>query len=618
MTVSAAAPARPTIRQRFRDTIADVLSRPLVDYFFIVSAVVLLTSIGLLTVTSATMSASATDTWSAAAKQSIFVAMGFIGFWVALQVPLQWVRNLSTPLLWVSIALLFVTLIRGVGAEEVGSQSWLQQGFIGLQPSELAKVAICIWGAKFFADTTGPGKNPAMPYFKFASMAALCCVLIFFQGDVGMVMMFGITVTLVLTIAGVDPRMILGIVGIGTVGVFALAVGGGFRSDRFIVFWETFQGDFADIRNRGYQSYQGLLSLAEGSVTGVGLGQSRAKWNYLPEAKNDFVFAIVGEEQGLIGAVFVIALYLLLLAFGLRCAMRHDDRFQALLAAGLTVGVVVQAAYNIAYVIGLAPITGIQLPMISSGGTSAVVTLTSMGLLASCARHEPEAVAGIQTHGLPVGDRLLKIRPPQHLRLSRYGGATLTAAPRAAAPRNGANSAPRSTSAAGGWRSYLGFSQPHQTRREQPLLGSQTRKQPPTPGRQASSAGGAPRKGAAASPPRNRASSRGTGKAAPYRSSAVSTTRNDRVDGSRPSYPVRRYPTVQQSDNPRPAAGGAQLGSKSAREESAILGHDSDTHAGSQRGQSNRIRPVPPVRRTPPSTGSRSAGPRVTRRNRDR
>ena len=166
-------------------------------------------------------------------------------------------------------------------------------------------------------------------------------------------------------------------------------------------------------RGAAFQTHQGFLSLADGSLFGVGLGQSRAKWFYLPEARNDFIFAVIGEELGMWGGIMVIALFAALGYFGLRTAQRAQTSFQGLAAASLTAGVVSQAFINIGYVVGLVPVTGIQLPMLSAGGTSAVITLWSMGMLASIARHEPDAVSAMQNYGRPRFDRMLFVPEPK-------------------------------------------------------------------------------------------------------------------------------------------------------------------------------------------------------------
>lgn len=232
------------------------------------------------------------------------------------------------------------------------------------------------------------------------------------EGNLGVAMTFAVVVGFTLFFAGINWRVIALAVTGAFVGLIFVFLGGGYRGERFTTFFGAFTGNFTDTRGSAFQSYQGFLSLADGSLTGVGIGQSRAKWFYLPEAKNDFVFAIIGEELGLFGGVLVILMFVILGIFGLRTAMRAQNQFQSLLAATLTATVASQAFYNISYVIGLMPMTGVQLPLISSGGTSTVVTLGAMGLLASVARHEPEAVSYMQSYGRPLFDRVLMIPEP--------------------------------------------------------------------------------------------------------------------------------------------------------------------------------------------------------------
>lgn len=392
-------------------------SHPGIDYLMIRIIVFLLTGIGVVMVMSSSMTWSVIEdsgVWGAALRQSLMVFIGFLGFWACLKIPPQVIRKWSGLALGVSLILLIAVLIPGIGTgrDEVGSQSWIALGPIRFQPSEIAKIGLAIFGASFLANRVHAVKNVASRFNQFAVIAAVFIALVFFEGDVGMAATVTMTAVALMFFAGMHRYWIVGaIVGAFTVAV-ALIAGGGFRSHRFHVYFDALFGRFEDTRGTAFQSYQGFLSLADGSVTGVGLGQSRAKWFYLPEARNDFIFAIVGEELGLWGGALVIVLFFLLGFFGLRTAMRAQDQFQSLLAATLTIGVVAQAFINIAYVVGLLPVTGIQLPMISAGGTSAVITLVAMGILANIARHEPEAVSAVRSYGRPFFDRLLFIGEP--------------------------------------------------------------------------------------------------------------------------------------------------------------------------------------------------------------
>lgn len=392
-------------------------SQPGLDYLMLRVVVFLLAGIGLVMVFSSSMTwsiAEGSTAWGTAARQAGMVVIGFIAFWLALKIRPGLVRKVAPWLLLLTLLLLVLVLTPlGTGREEVGSQSWLALGPLQLQPSEIAKVTVAVWGASFLAGKKDRGGGLRNPFFIFSLGAGLMAVLIFLQGDLGMAVNFSFTVIVLLIFAGVRMQWVVGAAVFGVLGMTVVLLGGGFRSARFEVFFSALLGNFEDTQGQAFQSYQGFLSLADGSLLGVGLGQSRAKWFYLPEAKNDFIFAIIGEELGLWGGGLVIVLFGLLGFFGFRTALRAQDQFQSLMAATLTAGVASQAFINIGYVVGLLPVTGIQLPMISAGGTSAVITIGSMGLLASCARHEPEAVSGMQSYGRPLFDRLLLIAEPR-------------------------------------------------------------------------------------------------------------------------------------------------------------------------------------------------------------
>ncbi len=426
-TPPARAAVRPAARRipesslaRFvRSLTAEMDARALLDYTMIRTVVLVLTGLGVIMVMSSSMATSFADSssvWSQALRQSIMVCIGLIAFWVALKTPPSVIRRLSGVMMVGAIVLLIAVLIPGVGTgrAEVGSQSWIVFGPLRLQPSEVARIAIAIWGAQVLA-----GRDPRYlfrpqnGFFGFLLVAALCIGLIAAQGDLGMAVSFAIVVGFILLFAGVSWKTIGVAAVFGAVVMAAQFAAGGFRSNRFVVYFDALVGKFDDTRGVAFQSHQGFLSLADGSVFGVGLGQSRAKWFYLPEARNDFIFAVIGEELGLWGGALVITLFALLGFFGLRTARRAHNQFQALMAAALTAGLVSQAFINIGYVVGLLPVTGIQLPLLSAGGTSAIITLAGMGVLASVARHEPEAISAMQNRGRPTFDRLFGIGEPR-------------------------------------------------------------------------------------------------------------------------------------------------------------------------------------------------------------
>lgn len=404
---------RPVWVERFNDW----KSRPLFDYHLLMIIVALLTSIGLVMVLSASMASSGTTSgsvWSVFFRQLIMVVAGLFAMWLVLRMRVELIRALATPALILSFVLLILVVIPGIGIglEETGARSWLSVGGITMQPSELAKIALALWGSKILAEKVRTAVSYKDLFLAFGIVSFLMLTLVMLQRDLGMVGSMAFVVVALAWFAGLPRVIVTGLIGISALAMVIFTLTAGFRSARIRVYLDSLLGNFNDVQGDAYQSYQGFLSLADGSMTGVGLGQSSAKWGYLPEAKNDFIFAIIGEETGFLGALTVILLYAALGWVGLRIAGRQHDPFLRLLAGTLTTATVVQAFINIGYVVGALPVTGLQLPLISAGGTSALVTLLSMGLLATCARHESEAVSAMQTSGRPAIDRFLGIPEP--------------------------------------------------------------------------------------------------------------------------------------------------------------------------------------------------------------
>lgn len=410
---SSSARERPAWVERFNDW----KSRPLFDYHLLMIIVALLTSIGLVMVLSASMASAGNDSgsvWSVFIRQLVMVVAGLISMWIVLRMRVELIRSLSTAALILSFVLLVLVIIPGIGIglEETGARSWLSIGGITMQPSEIAKIALALWGSKLLAEKVRTAVSYTDLFGLFGAVSFVVLALVMLQRDLGMVASMAFVVVALAWFAGLPRVFITGLLAAAAFALVIFTVTAGFRSARIRVYLDSLLGNFNDVQGDAYQSYQGFLSLADGSLTGVGLGQSSAKWGYLPEAKNDFIFAIIGEETGFLGALMVILLYAALGWVGLRIAGRQNDPFLRLLAGTITAATVVQAFINIGYVVGALPVTGLQLPLISAGGTSAMVTLFSMGLLATCARHESEAVSAMQTSGRPALDRFLGIPEP--------------------------------------------------------------------------------------------------------------------------------------------------------------------------------------------------------------
>lgn len=393
-----------------------LLATPQLDYKVILLITAALVVLGLIVALSSSMVLARSDNesvFSLFLGQAFNVVIGLVVMWCALWIRPASVRALAPYLLILAFVTLIAVLFIGSGSE-IGSKSWLSVGPLTFQPSEIAKLTIAVWGSAAAVMHTRKQPDVYHGLGPFIVTTSLILLLVIFQNDLGMMLSLTLVVFAVLYFSGISGRVLLLVGGVvAVVAAFAISVVG-YRSDR-ISTWLTSLGlNFNDEVGQGaaFQVRQGIYSLSDGGLFGQGLGQSRAKWNYLPEATNDFVFAIIGEEIGLVGAGFVIILFGLLGWFGIRTARRQVDPFLRLLAVALTVGVVGQAFYNIGYVLGLLPVTGVQLPLLSSGGTSAVITLGTLGLLANCARHEPETVSSMQHEGMPLVDRILLLREP--------------------------------------------------------------------------------------------------------------------------------------------------------------------------------------------------------------
>ena len=269
----------------------DLFRRPYFDYFNIMAVVLILCFIGIAMVMSASMTYSAalqTTAWSAALRQGTLVLIGFIAMWLAMRLPVASIRRLSTILLVISIVLLILVLIPGIGTglESKGSQSWISVGPLQLQPSEIARISIAVWGAHILAGhkpdfrrlVATPGQSwLSHPYVKFMAVAIVMLILILLEQDIGMAMTFLLVVVALLFFAGIDLRFIttLGVVVISALAGLLLL--GGFRSKRITTYIDALFGDFSHTKTDAFQSYQGFLSLADGGMSGVGIGQSRAK-----------------------------------------------------------------------------------------------------------------------------------------------------------------------------------------------------------------------------------------------------------------------------------------------------------------------------------------------------
>ncbi len=366
------------------------LDGPMSSFQLVVGAAGMLLAIGLVMVFSASAIEAALNdqpAWRPGVDQLVFAAIGLGALLVAVRLPVGLVRRWARLGLIVAVVLLVAVLVPGIGMELNGSRAWIDLGFTTFQPSELAKLVFALWGAHVLAVrerflTVKTLLVPLLPVF------AVLSLLLYREPDFGGIVSLGLVLVGLLWAGGLPWRWWAGFTAVGVAAVVVMVSQASYRLERVTSFLDP----FADPSNAGFQAIRGFYALATGGLWGVGLGNSAMKWNLLPEAESDYIFAIIGEELGFLGCLVVVALYGVLAHAGFRIARRSADRFVQLACVAITVWLVGQAALNMGYVVGLLPVTGLTLPLVSAGGTSLVLTLFIVGLLIRFARSEPEAV----------------------------------------------------------------------------------------------------------------------------------------------------------------------------------------------------------------------------------
>ena len=350
----------------------------------LVAVVAVLNVIGAVMVLSASSVSSLTDygsPWFFFLRQLLWTAVGLGAFVFAIRFDYHNWQRLVRPLLIVSLILLVAVLLPGVGIYVSGARRWMGYGMFRIQPSEIAKLALLVYTADIVSRRGKELYDWRRVLRPVVLMLILFAALVMKEPDLGTTLVMAFLVIAVLVAGGVRAKHLFVVGGTGVALVTALAWLEPYRRERML----TFLHPFADSSNSGYQIAQSLIALGSGGLTGVGLGASRAKWNFLPNAHTDFIFAIIGEELGLIGAFVVMALFVVFGILGTRAALQAPDRFGTLLAAGTTMWVVAQAVINIGAVVGVLPVTGIPLPFVSFGGSALVTTMLASGILVNVA-----------------------------------------------------------------------------------------------------------------------------------------------------------------------------------------------------------------------------------------
>ena len=394
MSSSAATDTRRSARSGVERWLAR-FDTPLTTYYLLLGVVGALVMIGLVMVLSASMIVSLKEhdaSFAIFGKQALFALIGAGALWFAAGRSIGFWRRLAVPLLLISIVLLALVAWTPLGTGFQGNKNWLTIGPLSLQPSELAKLGLALTGAVILErkrPIAGRLRHALIPFV--APLAMIVLVLVMFGHDLGTAMVIAAVVVGVLFAAGVPARWF--VAGLAALGALA-AAGAQTSENRMarIAIWLNPE-QCAPTSELYYgicqQPVHGKYALADGGWWGVGLGASREKWGRLAEPYNDFIFAVIGEELGLIGTFVVLALFGAFALTAMRLVARTDDLFVRLATAGIATWILVQAIVNVGAVIGMLPVIGVPLPFVSSGGSSLVTTMLAVGVLLSFARSEP-------------------------------------------------------------------------------------------------------------------------------------------------------------------------------------------------------------------------------------
>ena len=349
-------------------------------------AVMALTALGIVMVYSSSSVRSyfsSSDPAAQGLEQLVWAGIGVTGLVVAMRLDFRHLRYLAIPFYVITLGLLVAVLIPGIGSEINGSRRWIViPGFGSLQPAEFAKLAIVLYLAHWLDRRGREVKSFWNGLIPFGMLVAPGFFLIAMEPDLGTAGMYSIIAISIFFMAGAN-LLYLGAIGAGVLAAAWLMISStGYQLTRV----QTFLDPFRDPLGAGYNTVQALLALALGGITGLGLGESRMKFLYLPAPSTDFIFAIIGEEWGLVGTLTVVALFVVIAYQGYRIAITAPDTFSGLVACGITTWLVGQAFVNIMVVTALMPVTGIPLPFISAGGSALTINLLAVGILLSISR----------------------------------------------------------------------------------------------------------------------------------------------------------------------------------------------------------------------------------------
>lgn len=316
--------------------------------------------------------------------QGLFFIIGIIMMLITSKIPYKVYFEKANTLLLISIILLILVIIPGIGTVRNGSRSWFGIGSFGIQPSEFAKLTLIIFTSKYLTKNEKNLKYIKKGVLPILGIVILVFGLIMLQPDFGTGMIILVSIIGLLFVSGVDFKFFIRLGLIGVVGIVLLIAIAPYRLERIL----SFLNPWSDPLGSGFQIIQSLYAIGPGGLFGQGFMNSRQKHFYLPEPQTDFIFSIISEEFGFLGILIVATLFTIIIFKGFKIAQNSGDKFAKFLAFGITFGLAFQAILNLMVVVGLIPVTGVTLPFLSYGGSSLLITLISMGVLLNISRYQ--------------------------------------------------------------------------------------------------------------------------------------------------------------------------------------------------------------------------------------
>ncbi|PJJ55093.1 putative lipid II flippase FtsW [Compostimonas suwonensis] len=363
------------------------------NYFLLLGTTLFLVALGLVMVLSSSSVDSYLDDdgfFGGFWRQALYAGIGVPLMLVISRFPPTFWKRWALPLLAFGAILQLLVLVTPLGYEIGGNKNWLRIGAFTAQPSEALKVALIVWLGVFLARRIGAPNQTKQILMPIAIVGGGSIALVLAGGDLGTVIIMAGIVVGALFFAGVRLRILALPIVLGAIAAAVVAISSPNRLQRIEAF---FSEDCTDYANSCWQIQHGYYAMANGGIFGVGLGNSKAKWSWLPAADNDFIFAIIGEELGLLGAIVVLALFILLAVSFVRIMHAQTEVFPRVVTGGILVWIIGQACVNIGVVLGVIPVLGVPLPLISSGGTALITSLVAIGIVLSFAR-QPARLPG--------------------------------------------------------------------------------------------------------------------------------------------------------------------------------------------------------------------------------